>query len=74
MLQLAGYTAEKVAAAVPVITSFEHTLAGVDLIKLGTPLDQKYPLLVGSWLKPNAFDIYDQWCGSNDWVGLNYLT
>ncbi|RQM20183.1 hypothetical protein B5M09_011578 [Aphanomyces astaci] len=36
MLQLAGYTAEKVAAAVPVITSFEHTLAGVDLIKLGT--------------------------------------
>ncbi|KAF0749429.1 hypothetical protein AaE_007052 [Aphanomyces astaci] len=27
MLQLAGYTAEKVAAAVPVITSFEHILA-----------------------------------------------
>ncbi|RHY00234.1 hypothetical protein DYB36_013318 [Aphanomyces astaci] len=85
MLQLAGYTAEKVAAAVPVITSFEHTLAGVDLIKLGTvdspytqftysQLDKKYPLLVGSWLKPNTFDIYDQWCGSNDWVGLYYLT
>ncbi|RHY86896.1 hypothetical protein DYB35_009931, partial [Aphanomyces astaci] len=88
VLQLAGYTAEKAAAAAPVIIRFEKTLAGVDLHKLKkieavaspytaftySQLDQKYPLLIGSWLKANGFDIYDQSGGSNDWVGFKDLT
>ncbi|ETV64392.1 hypothetical protein H257_18706 [Aphanomyces astaci] len=75
VLQLAGYTAEQAAAAVPVIIRFEQTLAGValnELEEIGAPvspytaftysqLDQKYPLLIGSWLKAHGFDIYDQW-------------
>ncbi|RHY86562.1 hypothetical protein DYB26_013887, partial [Aphanomyces astaci] len=87
VLQLAGYTAEQVAAAVPVIIRFEQTLAGIapDELELvwaaGSPytalsyseLDQKYPLLVGSWLKANGFDVRGQWSGSNDWVGFYYL-
>ncbi|RQM14349.1 hypothetical protein B5M09_013548, partial [Aphanomyces astaci] len=90
VLQLAGYTAEQAAAAVPVIIRFEQTLAGVALSRLEeseavvspytaltySQLNQKYPLLVGSWLKAHGFDIYDQWGGSNDWVGfydLNYI-
>ncbi|RHY66200.1 hypothetical protein DYB38_006500 [Aphanomyces astaci] len=70
VLQLAGYTAEEVAAAVPVITRFEHTLANLDLNELGEieavvspytaltyyQMDQKYPLLIGSWLKTNGFN------------------
>ncbi|RHY26757.1 hypothetical protein DYB25_012729 [Aphanomyces astaci] len=81
VLQLAGYTAEEVAAAVPVITRFEHTLANVDLNELGEieavvspytaftyyQMDQKYPLLVGSWLKTNGFNVRDEYSGSNDW-------
>ncbi|RHZ06073.1 hypothetical protein DYB37_008025, partial [Aphanomyces astaci] len=88
VLQLAGYTAEQAAAAVPVIIRFEQTLAGVALTQekdaevprslytkfTYSQLDQKYPLLVGSWLKGNGFDIYDQWGGSNDWVGFKDLT
>ncbi|KAF0742407.1 hypothetical protein AaE_008613 [Aphanomyces astaci] len=88
VLQLAGYTAEKAAAAAPVIIRFEKTLAGVDLHKLKkieavaspytaftySQLDQKYPLLVGSWLKANGFDVRDQCGGSNDWVGFKDLT
>ncbi|RHY09958.1 hypothetical protein DYB36_005750 [Aphanomyces astaci] len=88
VLQLAGYTDEQAAAAVPVIIRFEQTLAGVALRKLEemeatvspytaftySQLNQKYPLLIGSWLKANGFDIYDQWGGSNDWVGLYDLT
>ncbi|ETV67905.1 hypothetical protein H257_16027 [Aphanomyces astaci] len=90
VLQLAGYTAEQAAAAVPVIIRFEQTQLGVahrelkDMEAVVSPytaltysqLDQKYPLLVGSWLKAHGFDIYDQWGGSNDWVGfkgLNYF-
>ncbi|RHY99523.1 hypothetical protein DYB35_012636, partial [Aphanomyces astaci] len=87
VLQLAGYTTEQAAAAVPVIIRFEQTLAGVALSSLEemevvlspytaltySQLDQKYPLLVGSWLKAHGFDIYDQWGGSNDWVGFYYL-
>ncbi|RHY80243.1 hypothetical protein DYB26_003753, partial [Aphanomyces astaci] len=87
VLQLAGYTAEQAAAAVPVIIRFEQTLAGValnELEEIGTPvspytaftysqLDQKYPLLIGSWLKAHGFDIYDQLGGSNDWVGFKEL-
>ncbi|ETV65211.1 hypothetical protein H257_18025 [Aphanomyces astaci] len=88
VLQLAGYTAEQAAAAVPVIIRFEQTLASIALDELelvgaaGSPytalsysqLDQKYPLLVGSWLKANGFDVRDQSSGSNDWVGFYYLT
>ncbi|RQM14234.1 hypothetical protein B5M09_007891 [Aphanomyces astaci] len=88
VLQLAGYTAEEVAAAVPVITRFEHTQANVDLIELEEieavvspytaftyyQLDQKYPLLVGSWLKANGFNVRDEYGGSNDWVGFKDLT
>ncbi|RHY82117.1 hypothetical protein DYB35_012788 [Aphanomyces astaci] len=88
VLQLAGYTAEKAAAAVPVIIRFEQTLAGVALSRLEeseavvspytaltySQLNQKFPLLVGSWLKAHGFDIYDQWGGSNDWVGFYYLS
>ncbi|RHY01454.1 hypothetical protein DYB36_009168, partial [Aphanomyces astaci] len=90
VLQLAGYTTEQAAAAVPVIIRFEQTLVGVahrelkDMEAVVSPytaltysqLNQKYPLLVGSWLKAHGFDIYDQWGGSNDWVGflnLNYF-
>ncbi|RHY62565.1 hypothetical protein DYB38_014366, partial [Aphanomyces astaci] len=75
VLQLAGYTAEQAAAAVPVIIRFEQTLAGVALSRLEeseavvspytaltySQLNQKFPLLVGSWLKAHGFDIYDQW-------------
>ncbi|RHZ20304.1 hypothetical protein DYB26_012214, partial [Aphanomyces astaci] len=88
VLQLAGYTAEEVAAAVPVITRFEHTLANVDLNELGEieavvspytaftyyQMDQKYPLLVGSWLKANGFNVREEYGGSNDWVGFKDLT
>ncbi|RQM29501.1 hypothetical protein B5M09_013846, partial [Aphanomyces astaci] len=88
VLQLAGYTAEQVAAAVPVIIRFEQNLAGVALRELKemeaavsrytaftfSQLDQKYPLLVGSWLKAHGFDIYDQSGGSNDWVGFTDLS
>ncbi|RHY92271.1 hypothetical protein DYB35_010284 [Aphanomyces astaci] len=87
VLQLAGYTAEQAAAAVPVIIRFEQTLAGVALNELEdaegpvspytaftySQLDQKYPLLIGSWLKAHGFDIYDQLGGSNDWVGFKEL-
>ncbi|KAF0775713.1 hypothetical protein AaE_000587 [Aphanomyces astaci] len=62
VLQLARYTAEQAAAAVPVIIRFEQTLAGVALNKLEEmeavvftytaftyyELDQKYPLLIGT--------------------------
>ncbi|RHY68245.1 hypothetical protein DYB38_004056, partial [Aphanomyces astaci] len=88
VLQLAGYTAEQAAAAVPVIIRFEQTLAGVALRKLEEmeaavspytaltyyQLDQKYPLLIGSWLKANGFNVRDDCGGSNDWVGLTALT
>ncbi|RQM30933.1 hypothetical protein B5M09_013341, partial [Aphanomyces astaci] len=84
VLQLAGYTAEKAAAAVLVIIRFEQTLAGiVELVgAAGSPytaltysqLDHKYPLLVGSWLKANGYDVRDQWSSSNDWVGFYDLT
>ncbi|RHY69678.1 hypothetical protein DYB34_008627, partial [Aphanomyces astaci] len=84
----AGYTAEQAAAAVPVIIRFEQTLAGVALSELEESeavvspytaltyyqLDQKYPLLIGSWLKANGFDVRDQCAGSNDWVGFYDLT
>ncbi|RHY65635.1 hypothetical protein DYB30_011575 [Aphanomyces astaci] len=70
VLQFAGYTAKEVAAAVPVIIRFEKILAGITLRKLEEmeatvspytvftfyELDQKYPLLVGSWLKGNGFN------------------
>ncbi|RLN96112.1 hypothetical protein DYB28_013345, partial [Aphanomyces astaci] len=88
VLQLAGYTAEQAAAAVPVIIRFEQTLAGVALSELEEmeavaprytaltyyQLDQKYPLLIGSWLKANGFDVRDQCGGSNDWLGFYDLT
>ncbi|RHZ32191.1 hypothetical protein DYB31_013209, partial [Aphanomyces astaci] len=88
VLQLAGYTTEEAAAAVPVIISFEKSLAGVALSKLeemeaiATPytaltfhqLDQKYPLVIGSWLKANGFNVRDECGGSNDWVGFTDLT
>ncbi|RHY40767.1 hypothetical protein DYB38_013239, partial [Aphanomyces astaci] len=88
VLQLAGYTAEKAAAAVPVIIRFEQTLAGIALGKIERPdgvvspytaltyyqLDQKYPLLVGSWLKAHGFNVRDQCGGSNDWVAFFDLT
>ncbi|RHY92390.1 hypothetical protein DYB26_012951, partial [Aphanomyces astaci] len=75
VLQLAGYSAEQAEAAVPVIIRFEQTLAGVALSRLEeseavvspytaltySQLNQKFPLLVGSWLKAHGFDIYDQW-------------
>ncbi|RLO13347.1 hypothetical protein DYB28_001837 [Aphanomyces astaci] len=90
VLQLAGYTADQAAAAVPVIIRFEQTLAGfahkkVKYTKANGPpyavltyceLDEKYPLLIGSWLKANGFNVQDQCGGSNDWVGfldLNYF-
>ncbi|RHZ05775.1 hypothetical protein DYB31_011228, partial [Aphanomyces astaci] len=87
VLQLAGYTAEQAAAAVPVITRFEHTVANFGLYKYEEPedavspytaftfydLDQKYPLLIGSWLKANGFNVHDQSGGSNDWVGFTKL-
>ncbi|RHZ38110.1 hypothetical protein DYB26_012852, partial [Aphanomyces astaci] len=88
VLQLAGYTAEQVAAAVLVIIRFEQTLASFALSKLeemeaeASPytvfnyceLDQKYPLLIGSWLKANGFNVRDQCGGSNNWVGFHDLT
>ncbi|ETV85505.1 hypothetical protein H257_03227 [Aphanomyces astaci] len=88
VLQLAGYTAEEAAAAVPVIISFEQSLAGVSLSKLeemeaiATPytaltfhqLDQEYPLVIGSWLKAHGFNVRDECGGSNDWVGFTDLT
>ncbi|RQM20185.1 hypothetical protein B5M09_011576, partial [Aphanomyces astaci] len=88
VLQLAGCTAEEVAAAVPVITRFEDTLANVDLNELQEieavvspytaltyyQMDQKYPLLLGSWLKTNGFNVRDEYSGSNDWVGFKDLT
>ncbi|RHZ01744.1 hypothetical protein DYB26_011085 [Aphanomyces astaci] len=88
VLQLAGYTAEQAAAAVLVIIRFEKTLAGFALSKLGEmeaeaspytvfnycELDQKYPLLIGSWLKANGFNVRNQCGGSNDWVGFHDLT
>ncbi|RHY19756.1 hypothetical protein DYB36_010700 [Aphanomyces astaci] len=88
VLQFAGYTDKEVAAAVPVIIRFEKTLAGITLRKLEEmeaavspytaltyyQLDQKYPLLIGSWLKGNGFNVHDQSGGSNDWVGLTALT
>ncbi|RHY99364.1 hypothetical protein DYB31_014777, partial [Aphanomyces astaci] len=88
VLQFAGYTAKEVAAAVPVIIRFEKTLAGITLRKLEEmeaavspytsltyyQLDQKYPLLIGSWLKANGFNVHDQSGGSNDWVGFTDLT
>ncbi|RQM22045.1 hypothetical protein B5M09_011950 [Aphanomyces astaci] len=88
LLQLAGYTAEQAAAAVLVITRFEQTLAGFALSRHeekkaeASPytvfnyceLDEKYPLLIGSWLKANGFNVRDQCGGSNDWVGFHYLT
>ncbi|RQM27405.1 hypothetical protein B5M09_013728, partial [Aphanomyces astaci] len=87
VLKLAGYTAEQAAAAVPVITRFEHTVANFGLYKFEEPeiavspytaftfyeLDQKYPLLIGSWLKANGFTVHDQSGGSNDWVGFTKL-
>ncbi|RLO00424.1 hypothetical protein DYB28_003180 [Aphanomyces astaci] len=87
VLQLAGYTAEQAAAAVPVITRFELTVANFGLYKFketeaaASPytaytfyqLDQKYPLLIGSWLKANGFNVHDQSGGSNDWVGFTEL-
>ncbi|RHX98046.1 hypothetical protein DYB36_010288 [Aphanomyces astaci] len=87
VLQLAGYTAEQAAAAVPVIIRFELSLAGVTLSKLEEmeavvsaytaftfhELDQKYPLLVGSWLKGNGFNVRDQGGGATDWVGFYRL-
>ncbi|RHY85674.1 hypothetical protein DYB35_013804, partial [Aphanomyces astaci] len=88
VLKLAGYTAEKAAAAVPVIIRFEKTLAGVEGLSeleeseaVVSPytaltyyqLDQKYPLLIGSWLKAHGFNVRDQCGGSNDWVGFYYL-
>ncbi|RHZ06039.1 hypothetical protein DYB31_012355, partial [Aphanomyces astaci] len=88
LLQLAGYTAEQVAAAVLVIIRFEQTLASFALSRHeekeaeASPytvfnyceLDEKYPLLIGSWLKANGFNVRDQCGGSNDWVGFHYLT
>ncbi|RHZ30382.1 hypothetical protein DYB37_012097 [Aphanomyces astaci] len=88
VLQLAGYTAEQAEAAVPVLIRFEQTLAGVALSRLEemeavvspytaltySQLDQKYPLLVGSWLKGNGFNVRDEGGGSNDWVGFKDLT
>ncbi|RHZ33935.1 hypothetical protein DYB31_012521 [Aphanomyces astaci] len=87
VLQLAGFTAEQAAAAVPVIIRFELSLAGVTLSKLEEmeavvsaytaftfhELDQKYPLLVGSWLKGNGFNVRDQCGGATDWVGFYSL-
>ncbi|RHZ25661.1 hypothetical protein DYB37_013197, partial [Aphanomyces astaci] len=88
VLQLAGYTAEQVAAAVPVIIRFEKTFSGVTLRKLKEmevaessytartfyELDQKYPLMIGSWLKANGFNVHDQSGGSNDLVRFLDLT
>ncbi|RHY99831.1 hypothetical protein DYB31_014622 [Aphanomyces astaci] len=88
VLQLAGYTAEQVAAAVPVIIRFEKTFSGVTLRKLKEmevaessntaltfyELDQKYPLMIGSWLKANGFNVHDQFGGSNDLVRFFDLT
>ncbi|RQM22408.1 hypothetical protein B5M09_011228 [Aphanomyces astaci] len=88
VLQLAGYTAEQAAAAVPVIIRFELSLAGVTLSKLEEmeavvsaytaftfhELDQKYPLLVGSWLKGNGFNVRDKSGGATDWVGFYSLS
>ncbi|ETV65694.1 hypothetical protein H257_17635 [Aphanomyces astaci] len=79
---------KEVAAAVPVITRFEDTLANVDLNELQEieavvspytaltyyQMDQKYPLLLGSWLKTNGFNVRDEYSGSNDWVGFKDLT
>ncbi|RHY18504.1 hypothetical protein DYB25_011335 [Aphanomyces astaci] len=87
VLQLAGYTAEKAAAAVPVIIRFEQTLAGVALRELKemeavvspytaftySQLDQKYPLLIGSSLKAHGFEVHKEGGGSNDWVGFHGL-
>ncbi|RLO02509.1 hypothetical protein DYB28_014147, partial [Aphanomyces astaci] len=87
VLQLAGYTAEQAAAAVPVIIRFEQTQLGVahrelkDMEAVVSPytaltyyqLDQKYPLLVGSWLKANGFNVRDENGGPNDWVGFRHL-
>ncbi|RHZ03917.1 hypothetical protein DYB37_007202 [Aphanomyces astaci] len=84
VLQLAGYTAEKAAAAVPVIVRFEQTLEGViprelKEMEAAAPLytaftyyqlDQKYPLLIGSWLKANGFDVRDEGGRSTVWVGF----
>ncbi|RHY36963.1 hypothetical protein DYB34_012833, partial [Aphanomyces astaci] len=88
VLELAGYTVEQAAAAVLVIIRFEQTLASFALSKLeemeaeASPytvfnyceLDQKYPLLIGSWLKANGFNVRDQCGGSNNWVGFHDLT
>ncbi|RQM29520.1 hypothetical protein B5M09_012045 [Aphanomyces astaci] len=84
VLQLAGYTAEKAAAAVPVIVRFEQTLEGViprelKEMEAAAPLytaftyyqlDQKYPLLIGSWLKANGFDVRDEGGRSTVWAGF----
>ncbi|RLO10062.1 hypothetical protein DYB28_003143, partial [Aphanomyces astaci] len=87
VLQLAGYTAEQAAAAVPVIIRFELSLAAaivsmLEEMKTVVPaytsftfheLDQKYPLLVGSWLKGNGFNVRDESGGATDWVGFYSL-
>ncbi|ETV85574.1 hypothetical protein H257_03282 [Aphanomyces astaci] len=49
--------------------NFEETEAAVSPYTAFTfyQLDQKYPLLIGSWLKANGFNVHDQSGGSNDW-------
>ncbi|ETV85557.1 hypothetical protein H257_03265 [Aphanomyces astaci] len=89
VLQLAGYTAEQAMAAVPLIIHFEQTVVHFgrnneleEMEAVVSPytaftyyeLDQKYPLLIGSWLKANGFNVHDQSGGSNDWVGFSDLT
>ncbi|RHY19919.1 hypothetical protein DYB36_012667 [Aphanomyces astaci] len=88
VLQLAGYTAEKAAAAVPVIIRFEQRMVIFALRQLReiqvavspytaltySQLNQTYPLLIGSWLMANGFNVRDEGGGSNDWVRFYDLT
>ncbi|RHZ07703.1 hypothetical protein DYB37_005792, partial [Aphanomyces astaci] len=89
VLKLAGYTAEQAAAAVPVVIRFEQTVVhfglneNLDEMEAAVSpytaltfyqLDQQYPLLIGSWLKANGFNVHDQSGGLNDWVGFSDLT
>ncbi|ETV73101.1 hypothetical protein H257_11925 [Aphanomyces astaci] len=88
VLQLAGYTAEKAAAAVPVIIRFEQRMVIFALRQLKeiqvavspytaltySQLNQTYPLLIGSWLIANGFNVRNVGGGSNDWVRFYDLT
>ncbi|RHY47274.1 hypothetical protein DYB38_010517, partial [Aphanomyces astaci] len=72
VLQLAGFAAEQAAAAVPQAEEMEAVVSAYTAFTFHE-LDQKYPLLVGSWLKGNGFNVRDESGGATDWVGFYSL-